>query len=152
MVKSRLLQLILASLQEHLDNAELAARVAHQSATDAENIAENKYDTLGLEAAYLAAGQSRRVEELRQALLTWRSLCLRPFDETQGIQLGAWVGLADGRQFFLGPGNAGIKVELDGQAILVISPQAPLGRALLGQLPGERLLLNGAELEIAWVE
>ena len=31
--------------------------------THEENIAENKYDTLGLEAAYLAQGQAQRVNE-----------------------------------------------------------------------------------------
>ena len=30
-----------------------------------ENIPENKYDTLGLEAAYLATGQARRAEAIR---------------------------------------------------------------------------------------
>ena len=32
------------------------------------DIAENKYDTLGLEAAYLSTGQARRAEAIRQAM------------------------------------------------------------------------------------
>lgn len=83
-----------------------AAQTAHETATHEENVAENKYDTLGLEAAYLAAGQSRRVEEIRQALGLYRNLVLRDFDEEQGIQLTALVTLlnADGsrRTVFLG--------------------------------------------------
>jgi len=39
--------------------------VAHETATHEENIAENKYVTLGLEAAYLATGQARRAEAIR---------------------------------------------------------------------------------------
>ncbi len=60
-----------------------------------ENIAENMYDTLGLEAAYLATGQARRVEAIRQAMANWRQFRPRPYDASKGIQLGAVVGVGD---------------------------------------------------------
>ena len=60
MDKSLLQQQVLERLAEDLLQTEQAARAAHETATHAENIAENKYDTLGLEAAYLATGQARR--------------------------------------------------------------------------------------------
>ena len=40
-----------------------------------ENVAENKYDTLGLEAAYLVTGQARRAEAIRQAMANSRAEC-----------------------------------------------------------------------------
>ena len=43
-------QLILDKLRVDLDIAERAAQIAYEPPTHAENIAENKYDTLGLEA------------------------------------------------------------------------------------------------------
>ena len=49
-------QLILEKLTVDLDIAQRAAQTAYETATHEENIAENKYDTLGLEAAYLASG------------------------------------------------------------------------------------------------
>ena len=60
-------QQVLDRLAEDLLQAEQAAQAAHETATHEENIAENKYDTLGLEAAYLATGQVRRAEAVRQA-------------------------------------------------------------------------------------
>ena len=96
MDKNLLLQDVLSHLQTDLEQASLAALSAHEAATHEENVAENKYDTLGLEAAYLASGQARRVEELRQTLITWRQLRPRPFDIEQGIELGALVQLASG--------------------------------------------------------
>ena len=72
MDKLLLQQLVLKRLAEDLLQVEQAARVAHEAATHEENIAENKYDTLGLEAAYLAAGQTRRAEAIRQAMAHWR--------------------------------------------------------------------------------
>ncbi len=62
MDKFLLRQQVLERLAEDLQQAEQAVRVAHETATHEENIAENKYDTLGLEAAYLATGQARRAE------------------------------------------------------------------------------------------
>jgi hypothetical protein len=62
MDKFLLQQQVLERLAEDLLQAEQAARAAHDTATHEENIAENKYDTLGLEAAYLATGQARRAE------------------------------------------------------------------------------------------
>ena len=67
MDKLLLQQQVLERLAEDLLQAEQAARAAHKTATHEENVAENKYDTLGLEAAYLATGQARRADTIRQA-------------------------------------------------------------------------------------
>lgn len=145
MDKNLLLQDVLTHLQTDLEQASLAALSAHEAATHEENVAENKYDTLGLEAAYLASGQARRVEELRQTLIIWRQLRPRPFDIEQGIQLGALVQLAtedDHEQWlFLGPPGASMKLQLAGQTIQVLGHTAPLGRLLLGKKPGDEISL-----------
>src|SRR3989344_7944608 len=67
----------LERLAEDLVQAEQAMRAAHETATHEEKIAENKYDTLGLEAAYLAAGQAKRVEEIKQSLALCQNLQLQ---------------------------------------------------------------------------
>ncbi|RRV29149.1 transcription elongation factor GreAB [Pseudomonas sp. o96-267] len=145
MDKNQLLQDVLAHLQADLEQASLAALSAHEAATHEENVAENKYDTLGLEAAYLASGQARRVEELRQTLITWRQLRPRPFDKVQGIELGALILLAseDGHEqwLFLGPQGASMKLQHAGQNIQVLSNAAPLGRLLLGKHSGDEITL-----------
>ncbi|MFW0756693.1 GreA/GreB family elongation factor [Pseudomonas sp. H11T01] len=140
--------LILEKLKIDLDIAQRAAQTAYETATHEENIAENKYDTLGLEASYLAAGQAKRVEEIRQALVLCQNLILRPYDEQQGIQIGTLLGLADdnGNQqwLFLGPDAAGLKVYLVGQLITVITPRSPLGKSLLGKFEGDEVEINVA--------
>ncbi|MCY1414714.1 hypothetical protein D9M71_301730 [compost metagenome] len=142
MDKQRVYRLILDKLGEDLEIALRAAKTAHDAATHEESIAENKYDTLGLEASYLAAGQARRVEEIRLALATLQSLVLRNYDEQLGIQPSALVELAtrDGSKWvFLGPDAAGLKVHLEGVEVLVITPHSPLGSGLLNQHPGDEL-------------
>ena len=95
MDKFLLQQQVLERLAEDLLQAEQAARAAHETATHEENIAENKYDTLGLEAAYLATGQARCAEAIRQAMAHWRQFRPSPYDASKGIQLGALVCLVD---------------------------------------------------------
>ena len=148
MDKPSLQQQVLDRLAQDLQQVEQAARAAHETATHEENIAENKYDTLGLEAAYLATGQARRAEGIRQAMSHWRQFRPHPFDASKGIQLGALVCLADAegkRQWlFLGPGGGSMKLACGDQLVQVISPEAPLGRALLGKCQGDEVSLPGA--------
>lgn len=51
MNKQSVCQLILQQLRDDLEVAVRAAQTAYETATHEENIAENKYDTLGLEAS-----------------------------------------------------------------------------------------------------
>lgn len=133
-----------------------AAETARQAATHEESKAENKYDTRGLEASYLAAGQSRRVEEIRRALAAWRALQMRPYDDASGIQLGALVWLADAADrpqcLLLGPDGAGLKLRHADQEIVLITAQAPLGRQLLGHGPGDELRVGQALWRVLRVE
>ncbi|KAA5839402.1 transcription elongation factor GreAB [Pseudomonas chlororaphis] len=151
-------QLILDKLRGDLEIAQRAAQTAYEAATHEENIAENKYDTLGLEASYLAAGQARRVEEIRQALALCQNLTLRPYDEQVGIQVGALLGLEDvnGHEqwLFLAPDGAGLKVEVVGQPVTVITPRSPLGKGLLGKFEGDELeiVVAGARQQFAVTE
>lgn len=148
MDKNLLLQAVLDHLSKDLEQANLAALSAHETATHEENVAENKYDTLGLEAAYLASGQARRVEELRQTLITWRQLRPRPFDEEKGIELGASIQLLDEqgqrRQLFLGPPGASMKLLYAGEPVQILGSTTPLGHALLGKAVGDDVQLPGS--------
>lgn len=148
MDKFLLQQQVLERLAKDLLQAEQAARAAHETATHEENIAENKYDTLGLEAAYLATGQARRAEAIRQAMAHWRQFHPHPYDISKGIQLGALVCLvdADDKQqlLFLGPAGGSMSLVSGAQLVQVISTEAPLGRAMLGKCEGEEVSIQVA--------
>ena len=143
MDKFLLQQQVLERLAEDLLQAEQAARAAHETATHEESVAENKSDTLGLEAAYLATGQARRADAIRQAMANWRQVRPRPYDASKGIQLGALVCLVDSahkqQQLFLGPDGGSMKLVSGAQ---VISSEAPLGRAMLGKCEGDEVSIQ----------
>jgi len=143
--KRALLKAILAALQDELQTYVRAAKSARAEATDPQSRAENKYDTRGLEASYLAAGQVRQVMELEAAIAAFEALPVRKFGPEEGIGLGAVVELEqDGRRafYFVGPSSGGTEVMCGKQEVLVITLQSPLGGQLQGRKQGEQLELN----------
>lgn len=142
MNKSDLIAKIVANLSSERDLLAKAARAAHAESTHEQSKADNKYDTRGLEASYLAHGQAQQAIEVGEAIRRFESLPVRPFAEHEGADLGALVE-ADhsGKRvfYFLGPGAGGMEVELDGREILVLTPASPLGRQLMGRKKGDRV-------------
>jgi len=149
MDKPLLLTRIVATLEHDVDVLSRAAQTAYEAATAEENIAENKYDTLGLEASYLATGQARRTAEIRQALQIYQQLLLRDYDPARGVQVSNLVTLEDEvgqqRRLFLGPEAAGLKVGEGDELVTVITPRSPLGQQLVAKRVDDEVSL-GAQL------
>src|SRR5947209_3513864 len=133
MNKRLLLKEIVASLNENLAVLEKAARASHAEATHESSKAENKYDTRGLEAAYLAGGQARQARELLEDIKAYRALQMKEFGATDPIELSALVELetqgTSGR-YFIGPRSGGLEIDYKGVEIIVLTPQSPLGHQL----------------------
>src|SRR5205085_1197429 len=111
-----------------------SAKAAHTEATHEQSKAENKYDTRGLEASYLAHGQSRQAAELEQAKREFESLVLNDSDAEAPIDSGTLLKLAgpEGTSFyFVGPRAGGLEIVFEGSPIVVITPNSPLGRELI---------------------
>ncbi len=120
---------------------EKAARASHAEATHESSKAESKYDTRGLEAAYLAGGQARQAKEIMDSIELYRALPVRDFGSKEPIDLTALVELdVDGARalYFIGPRNGGLEIESNPKEITVITPQSPLGQHLMGKKPGRR--------------
>ena len=150
MNKSLIRQQILERLNDELNAARAALQSAHEAATHEDSVAENKYDTFGLEAAYLAHGQAVRVQEIEQAIAAYRNLPLAEASPGGAVRLGMLVTLESAtgarKRVFLGPDGAGVKVSENGREIVVITPRSPLGQSLLGKLEGVEVVIeaNGA--------
>jgi len=134
-----------------------AAKTAHEAATHPENAPADKYDTLALEASYVAQGQANRAGQIRQSIELYRQLRLSGVSEA--VQLGALVTLEDEtgsiRKLFIGPAEGGLKIGHPGEEIVVITPGSPMGRELLGRSAGDTVVIeagaNSVEYEIVEV-
>jgi transcription elongation GreA/GreB family factor len=145
MNKKQILSDIHSHLEQELSATITAANNAHLAATDDQSVAETQYDTLAIEASYLAEGQSRRVAQIQQAKQALTKLVLRDFDKNMPISLGALVQLAqdsdDNHWFFLAPAAGGFRGELEGESYTVITPTSPMAKALLGKFIDDEIEL-----------
>lgn len=147
---------LVAKVREELAREIAAMRVAQrdaqQAATHAEAKPENDKDTRALEASYLARGQAERVLALERADNALEFMVLRACDRGT---LGALVELDhDGARaaYFVAPAGGAIRVIVDGVAVQVVTPEAPMGRALVGKEAGDAVEVRGKEYEVVDVQ
>jgi transcription elongation GreA/GreB family factor len=145
MNKRALIQAIVTQLGDELAVYAKAAEASRAEATHESSKAENKYDTRGLEASYLARGQSRQIAELESAVVAFQTMEPKTFGADDPIDVGAYVELEQKGQrdaYFIGLKAGGTELEFDGQEVLVITPQSPLGSQLVGRKQGDLLKLT----------
>lgn len=131
--KAQLRDELIQVLSEQLIVAERAHQGSLEGATHEEARPENDKDTRALEQSYLARGQAQRVMELKDAIA---KLCLMPADD--GLPhpkciVGSIVEVDDGKEhshYFIAEVGGGTR--LAQSKVQVVTPQSPLGRALLG--------------------
>ena len=101
MNKRAIIKKIIAKLTGELEVYFRAAQYARDEATHEQNKAENKYDTRGLEASYLARGQSKQAAELEAAIVEFEKLGGKTLPPGTPIGIGALVEIEmDGEQMF----------------------------------------------------
>lgn len=145
MNKRAIIRKIITVLTDELNVYFKASLASRAEATHEQSKAESKYDTRGLEASYLAHGQSRQAAEIEAAIAVFGKLVVRNFKPGESIDLGAFVELEHKNErmfYFIGPKAGGTEVLHDKHKVLVITPQSPLGAQLCGKQPGEFLQLN----------
>lgn len=139
---------LIERMAEELAQAEASHRATLEGATHEQAKPENDKDTRALEQQYLARGQAERVETMKEHLAEVRLMPTAPLGPDQKIVLGALVELAEededhaGRLLFLAPQGGG--TTLAKGKVQVVTPAAPLGRALMG-----KVVDDGFELRIA---
>jgi len=141
MNKQKLVLGIIEVLTREAENLTSAAKTAHEDATAPESKAENKYDTRGLEASYLAGAQAKMAAESLLNISSYKTIELKEFSNKSKIALTAFIELEseDGSRnfYFLGPKGGGTIIEYDGMKVLLITPSSPLGGKLIGHEVGD---------------
>lgn len=153
--KKVLLNQLSDHLRKDIDATMAAVNEAHALASHEQSKPENQYDTLALEAAYLAHGQSERIAELQRQLILLNHFEFLDYGENSRISVGAVVCIeeltkgANGEQQWLWilPAAGGIALKHEGldkmeQDIRSITPEAPLAKKLIGNYVGEELELH----------
>ena len=153
--KSLLVKALRAALAAEIATLRASEASAREGATHEEAKPEDDKDTRALEQSYVERGQAKRVLDLENAVADTEKMALRAFGEEDPIALGALVFVMDDdaeKTFFLAPAGGGHKVG----AVQIVTPEAPIGRALLGKHAGDEpeVIIAGKKrtLEIVRVE
>lgn len=156
MDKTLFFKALINTLRAELIHAVNASKDAAEYATNEESRAESQWDTQGLEASYLAAGQAgqaklwaKAIEELQSE----REDLLKPNNR---ISLGALFkcNIGGGEEVFFFAGVAGGQViKMDHMTVTVITSQSPLAGRMRGKKEGEHFSLpNGSYGEVLHIE
>ncbi|NOY94023.1 MAG: transcription elongation factor GreAB [Deltaproteobacteria bacterium] len=140
--KREILAQALVALKAQHAGALASAQATRAGAVHEEAKPENDKDTRALEASYLARGQAMRAEELGETIERLRFLTLRDYGSDDAIGLGALVTLEDDagqRRVLLVPVGGGLSVETPQGPVQLLSPAAPLGRALVEAMEGDEV-------------
>ena len=146
--KQALVKKIIAALTAELERFAKAARASHAEATDPQSKAEHKYDTRGLEAAYLAGGQARKVAEVEESIELFQKLKLTDFTAETPIDYGALVQVemrGGANWYFVAPRAGGLEVIHEKEEITVITPQSPLGEQLFEKKQGDKFTFGAGK-------
>jgi transcription elongation GreA/GreB family factor len=140
LTKRDLIRQLQAELGREIVVLKQAALTAREAATHEESRPENDKDTRAVEAAYLAGAQADRARDLERAVNALEFLPLRPFGPADPIASGAVVEVdleGERLHYFIAPQGGGLHASFEGKRIVVITPQSPIGLALLGKTVGD---------------
>ncbi|MEO5668841.1 MAG: GreA/GreB family elongation factor [Bdellovibrionota bacterium] len=138
--KTFILEQLSKSFEDDLQTLVSSAESAHEAATHAESRADNKYDTRGLEASYLAGAQAARAQEIRKLLGICQTFKAKAFSSSDEIAIGAIVEIENEtakQLLFLVPFAGGRSVTVEGKKINIVSSASPLGDELIGRKQGD---------------
>jgi hypothetical protein len=139
MKKTTILQAVLVELENDLRRLQAANVDASAGATSSEARAETKWDTCGLESSYLARGHAMQFKKLAADVCELRAFPLLSF-VGKSIGSGALIEVEQGggkMHFFLLPFGGGVEVTVEGRDVTVITPESPVGAALLDKKQGD---------------
>ena len=154
--KAALLRALTEALVEARDRVLAAQRTSAEGVTHEDAKSEGDKDMRATEASYVARGQAMRVEALDADVAKVAAMRPRVFEAESPIALGALVTIEERgatRLVLIAPAGGGIKLTSAGQAVHVVTPSSPLGRALVGARAGDDVSLerDGREQDVAVV-
>lgn len=145
MNKAQIIQKFITLIEQILNQSIESQKTTVDYLTHEDNKPENKYDTRSLEASYLARGQAERVADLKECLSLFKNTALQNYSEKTPIGNTALVKLSaienpdDIKNVLLMPKGGGLAIDFEQQAVQIVTPASPLGKALIGKKSGDEI-------------
>jgi hypothetical protein len=148
--KVKLLQQAIAQVEQSLHQLGAGYAVAKQAVLDSPHVMKSKREVTGIESSYLANALAGNIQERESWLRTLRGLRLP--EAPQRAALGCVVGIGLPEEppdhlYIILPVCGGLEISLEGgiRTVRVLTPEAPVARALIGKSLGEGVTLRKGE-------
>ena len=135
-MKQAIVRAVIGKLEAELGRQSQANAQSNATTAYSASNADKQRDTTGFEAAFLAHGYAKHCMDLSHQLDELRTMPVEDFTG-QEIDIGALVEVemaGDIDSYLLLHCGGGTEVEVDGLTVTVITPDAPLGKALMGNI------------------
>ncbi|MDE1919100.1 MAG: GreA/GreB family elongation factor [Patescibacteria group bacterium] len=148
MNKHDIFKQIKTELEKTLANTERQRNESQHEANQHKGRMQSRYDTFKEEAQMMVAAHEVRMAELRASLAQVQAVLDRPsvFKPTDTIRVGAVIALEanDGtrRRHVLSPTGGGIQVVSGSTELMVITPDSPIGKRLVGLKMGDEIEID----------
>lgn len=148
--KHGLLTLVIAELEKQKRELEAHAEETHRHATEAPSPMESNSDKTRFE---MNALHGNMVEVIMSYERTLETLTAFTFpEEGSVVGLGSLVDVSNERgatsTVFLLPAVRNVTVRHEGTVCVAISPETPLGGALIGKREGDEILVNTRRIKV----
>jgi len=110
---------------------------------------QSRYDSTAIESAWVADGLSRALAEKRRNIELLFNLRMVKICDRIVISSVVTLEIEDKvtpsiKSYFIVPVASGYKLETDERVVFTLTPEAPLGRALLEKKVGDEVIVGGA--------
>lgn len=142
--KAKLLQEVIAQVEEALRRLGSGYAVARQATLDSPHVMKSKREVTGIEASYLANALAGNMQEREFWLRMLKGLRLPEGPQRAALGCVVGIGPPDGpvqQIYFILPVCGGMEIPLgDGiRTVRVITPETPIAKALLGKSVGQEM-------------
>ncbi|GAB61726.1 MAG: hypothetical protein DWB56_00640 [Candidatus Jettenia sp.] len=143
--KTNLKEQFIRMVKTDIEKQRQSFESARQASIDAPGKMQSRYDTMGIESAWVADGLGRALRE--------KELNLKYLETFQWTEFRICVGIGsivkilssdtpDPEYFFVLPVLSGYELCENDMTITTLSPETPLGKVLLGKKTGEKIPVN----------
>ena len=139
--KTKILEYVIRETESEIDKLKAELAHAKHAKLEAPGRMQSRYDTMGIEAGWMADSLAKALGEKSAALIALQkfSLPTTPPRVAPGaiVGLGPRGGAVEDYYFILpAAGGASYKVQDSQLEVAVITPQAPIARSILGKTVG----------------
>ena len=140
--KKELLSCLILLIKDDIEKQRRSYESARNASIDAPGRMQSRYDTIGVESAWVADGLAKALNE--KEMFINRLANFRLDEVGDKVSLGSIIGIStEGTSlleyYFMLPVAGGYKLQVGDKTIITLTPITPLGKTLIGKQVGDEI-------------